>query len=133
MEEETLLGWLKVLFMVAFITIVLVVGTIPFRMVNFKTNPLFKAIGTTFAGALFINVAIVHILPESADAIEEYLKEGSDDPVFPLANLLLIAGFLTTIFFTRILSSHSHGEDHQHSHSQAHSHSLEENCQVEKV
>lgn len=31
--------------------------------------------GTTFAGALFINVAIIHILPESADAIESYLKE----------------------------------------------------------
>jgi hypothetical protein len=67
--EETLLGWLKILFMIAFIAIVLVVGTIPFRMANFKTNPLFKSMGTTFAGALFINVAIVHILPESADAI----------------------------------------------------------------
>lgn len=35
--------------------------------------------GTTFAGALFINVAILHILPESAKAIETYLQDGDPE------------------------------------------------------
>jgi len=49
--------------MLLFVSIVAIVGTIPLRMKNFKQNKVFKAIGTTFAGALFINVAIIHILP----------------------------------------------------------------------
>jgi hypothetical protein len=60
---------LKVVFMVLFVAIVIVVGTIPLRMSDFKSNKIFRAMGTTFAGALFINVAIIHILPESADTI----------------------------------------------------------------
>ena len=67
--------------------------------------------GTTFAGALFVNVSIIHILPESADTIEEILRDGEDKEVFPLANLLLILGFLITIFFTRIIATHSHSHD----------------------
>jgi hypothetical protein len=60
---------LKIIFMVLFVAIVIIVGTIPLRMPDFKSNKLFRAMGTTFAGALFINVAIIHILPESADSI----------------------------------------------------------------
>jgi len=33
-----------------------------------------------------------------------------DAPVFPLANLLLVIGFLITIFFTKIIASHSHDD-----------------------
>ena len=31
--------------------------------------------------------------------------------MFPLANLLLMVGFLITIFFTRIIATHSHAHD----------------------
>ncbi len=55
--------------MIFFFVIVSFVGTLPFRSKNFKTNPKFRIIGSTFAGALFINVAILHILPESADTL----------------------------------------------------------------
>lgn len=60
---------LKCIIMILFIGIVIVVGSLPLRMAKFKKNKLLKAIGTTFAGALFINVAIIHILPESAASI----------------------------------------------------------------
>jgi hypothetical protein len=56
--------------MVLFFAIVTFVGTLPLRSAAFKSNPMLRSIGTTFAGSLFINVAIIHILPESADAIE---------------------------------------------------------------
>lgn len=51
------------------------------------------------------------------------------DEVFPLAYLLLMVGFIITVFFTKVMSFHSHGEvdsehDHQHSHDQQHSHSI---------
>lgn len=109
MEEPVLLAVLKVAFMLLFVAIVLLVGSLPLRSRTFTTNPLLKTLGSTFAGALFLNVAILHILPESADTIQQHLQDGDPDlEVFPLANLLVICGFLVTIFFTRIIATHSH-------------------------
>jgi zinc transporter 1/2/3 len=69
MEEETVLDILKIVFMVGFVAIVIIVGSIPIRMKTFKTNKFLKTMGTTFAGSVFLNVSILHILPESADTI----------------------------------------------------------------
>jgi hypothetical protein len=49
--------------MILFVTIVTVVGTLPYRLQSFKTSKILRTLGTTFAGALFLNVAILHILP----------------------------------------------------------------------
>ena len=70
MEETTILAILKIIFIVLFVAIVMFVGTLPLRLQTFKTNIFLKSMGTTFAGALFVNVALLHILPESADSIE---------------------------------------------------------------
>lgn len=70
MEKSLILILLKVLVMVLFFLIVVVVGTLPIRSRTFKQRPILQAIGATFAGSLFINVAIMHILPESADTID---------------------------------------------------------------
>ena len=63
MEPGGVLAILKVVFIILFVLIVIVVGTLPIRMQTFKRNRFLKAMGTTFAGALFVNVAIIHILP----------------------------------------------------------------------
>ncbi len=62
--------------MLLFFGIVTIVGTLPLRSKSFKSNPKFRIFGATFAGALFINVAILHILPEESDALENYLRDG---------------------------------------------------------
>lgn len=62
--------------MIFFFAIVSIVGTLPFRSKAFKSNPKLRIFGSTFAGALFINVAILHILPEAADTLEDYLRDG---------------------------------------------------------
>lgn len=114
MNAPKLLVILKLLVMLIFFLIVVIIGTLPIRSKNFKRRPLLRTIGATFAGALFINVSIMHILPESADTLEEYLrKKQHQDEVFPLAYLLLMVGFLITVFFTKVLSFHSHEEDHE--------------------
>ena len=63
MESSTILAILKICFIVLFVLIVMFVGTLPLRLATFKRNQFLKSMGTTFAGALFVNVAIVHILP----------------------------------------------------------------------
>jgi len=62
--------------MVLFFGIVTLVGTLPIRSKAFKSNPKLRIFGSTFAGALFINVAILHILPEEANALQDYLRDG---------------------------------------------------------
>ncbi len=74
MESTVALVLLKVLFMLLFFAIVMFVGTVPFRSARFKANPKFRMIGTTFAGSIFLNVALIHILPESADTLEDALR-----------------------------------------------------------
>lgn len=98
--------------MILFFIIVVVVGTLPIRSAKFKKNPFLMSMGATFAGCLFINVALMHILPEAADSLEEYMKSDTSDSdeVFPLAYLLLMVGFIITVFFTKVMSFHSHGE-----------------------
>lgn len=113
MQSSTILALLKGLFMILFFTIVSIIGSLPIRSKSFKSNSKLRIIGSTFAGALFINVAILHILPEAANTLEEYLKDGRDVEVFPLANLLLMVGFLITVFFTKIMITHTHEHDHQ--------------------
>jgi len=63
MESDLLMSLLKILFMLLFFIVVCWVGTLPIRSQAFKSNPKLRMIGSTFAGALFINVAIMHILP----------------------------------------------------------------------
>jgi threonine/homoserine/homoserine lactone efflux protein len=69
MDIELLTILLKIMFMILFFIIVCWVGTLPIRSQAFKSNPKLRMIGSTFAGALFINVALLHILPESADTL----------------------------------------------------------------
>ena len=63
METSTILAILKIIVIFAFVAIVTIVGTMPLRLATFKTNIFLKSMGTTFAGALFINVCLLHILP----------------------------------------------------------------------
>lgn len=78
LESEEILIILKVAVMIIFFVIVTVFGTLPIRSRSFKKRPLLRAIGATFAGCLFLNVAIMHILPEAADTIEEHMKDGDE-------------------------------------------------------
>ncbi len=63
MNKTQILILLKIVVMLLFFLIVVIVGTLPIRSKTFKKRPLLQAIGATFAGSLFINVAIMHILP----------------------------------------------------------------------
>lgn len=69
MESDSLLIILKIIVMISFLGIVIFFGTLPIRSKSFKQRPLLRTIGATFAGAIFINVALIHILPESADTL----------------------------------------------------------------
>ena len=48
---------------IAFMALVAYAGTIPYRVSAFTRSKFLKEIGNTFAGAVFFNVAMLHILP----------------------------------------------------------------------
>jgi hypothetical protein len=63
--------------MILFFFIVVIFGNLPINSRAFHQRPLLRAFGGTFAGALFINVALLHILPESAEVLNKK-NEGKD-------------------------------------------------------
>ena len=95
MMKALALGLLKVLVMVLFFIIVVVVGTLPFRSKTFKQYPCLQAIGATFAGALFMNVAVMHILSQSLVTEQnlEHLRHSDKE-----AYILTMAIYFHTIF-----------------------------------
>jgi zinc transporter 1/2/3 len=78
MDKTVILAILKPIVMILFFLIVMIVGNIPIKSKSFKRRPLLRAFGGTFAGALFINVALLHILPESAEVMNDWLQDGRD-------------------------------------------------------
>jgi len=62
---DSLLVFIAIIFM----SLIAYVGTLSYRVAAFIQNGYFKAIGNTFAGAIFFNVALLHILPEANEAI----------------------------------------------------------------
>lgn len=69
MDNTEVLSLLKVIVMIVFFVIVLFFGTLPLRSKSYEQRPFLRAIGSTFAGCLFLNVSIMHILPEASDTL----------------------------------------------------------------
>ncbi len=108
MQERILLPILKIIVIIVFFVLVVQMGLLPLHSKTLRSRPMLKALSSTFTGCLFLNVALLHILPESQEILSQYLRGGKDVEVFPLASLLLILGFSVTLFFTKVLVFHQH-------------------------
>ena len=74
MEVLSTIDSLLVFIAITFMSIIAYVGTLPYRVAAFAQNSYLKAIGNTFAGAIFFNVALLHILPEANESIKKYFN-----------------------------------------------------------
>ena len=82
----------------------------------------------SFAGGVFIAVALTHIMPEAAEGWAEYnedhdhehgsLRHGDEDDIFPLPFVLVFVGYFLLLLIDKVLfDTHSlmdHGHDHGH-------------------
>eukprot|EP01059_Diplonema_ambulator_P000985 TRINITY_DN1075_c0_g1_i1.p1 TRINITY_DN1075_c0_g1~~TRINITY_DN1075_c0_g1_i1.p1 ORF type:complete len:341 (+),score=108.71 TRINITY_DN1075_c0_g1_i1:52-1074(+) len=99
---------------------------------------LFMCLANAFAGGVFISIALLHLLPEGSDALQE--AYGEDVDKYHAGQSLCIAGYVTILFVERVMfkthacaqdlsgappdpCDHSHAKHSHANHNHSHSHS----------
>jgi zinc transporter 1/2/3 len=67
-------------------------------------------IASTFAGGVFLGVGMLHLLPESAEMIEDFFK--ANKPAIPIAYVLVIVGYSIILLIEKVIvnSYYNHEE-----------------------
>ena len=65
---------IKILAMLIMFLLIMIVGSLPIRFKQFKTNPLLLSLTRAFSGGLFLGVGVIHLLPEANEEFEKYFK-----------------------------------------------------------
>lgn len=84
----------------------------------FTTNYKLIGIANSFSGGIFLCVALLHLLPESAEIFEEYFEHTESNEVhndkhvhkhFPISFLLAFVGYTIILIIEKVMfDSHSH-------------------------
>ena len=84
-------------------------GIIPVKSKTFKDSPKILGIANSFAGGVFISIALLHILPEQSEAeLDDDFKEQYGD--YPIAFLFTVMGYTIILILDKILiDAHDHG------------------------
>ena len=80
------------------------------RKINIRRISKFIGFLNCFAGGVFFGTALLHLLPESMEKVEEYIE--SD---YPITSALIGAGV-----FLVMMAEHAFGTFHKHGHSHEH-------------
>lgn len=70
-------SFIKVFAMIVMFLMIMIVGSLPLRMKQFKTNPLLLSLTRAFSGGLFLGVGLIHLLPEANEKFEDYAKDNN--------------------------------------------------------
>ena len=62
----------KIVSIFVFLGMAMAFGLMPYYIKKFRTNPKFLSISNAFSGGLFLGIGLFHVLPESAEMLEEY-------------------------------------------------------------
>lgn len=130
-SDPTLVAWTKVGFMVLVMIEALVAGLFPTWSPSCRENPKILGIANSFAGGVFLAIALCHIMPESIetwnglpvnthteiDHDEEVTVE--NDKIFPLPELLVFCGYTIILIIDKVLfdthalfAEDGHGHNH---------------------
>lgn len=104
---------LKLLSIVIFLAMALGFGVMPYFITKCRNSSKFLSISNAFSGGLFLGIGLFHILPESAERLENLTKA-------PVPYFLAFASYALILFVEKIaFNSHSlmhGGHDHDHEH-----------------
>lgn len=68
-QQDLILSIIKITCMISLFSIIVFVGSIPYKVESFQQNPQLIAITSAFSGGLFFAVGLIHLLPE---AVQKY-------------------------------------------------------------
>ena len=64
----------KILAMIIMFLLILIVGTLPIRAKNFRSNPRLLSYASAFSGGLFLAVGLIHLIPEAQEDFDSYYE-----------------------------------------------------------
>lgn len=118
-----LLTTLKIIFIFVIYIIAFVSGIVPAYYKRCKESQKFISLANSFAGGVFLAIAMVHVLPE---AVENYDTLKGEGPHFPLPYFLVFCGYTFILIIDKVmfdshalLGGHDHG-GHGHGHGHEH-------------
>lgn len=91
---------------------------IPTWSSNCRESPKILGIANSFAGGVFLAIALMHIMPEMIETWSEELNPGAEK-LFPLPELLVFVGYTIILVIDKVLfDTHAlFDNDHGHVHS----------------
>ncbi len=105
--------WTKIGFMIAAFLEALIAGMIPTWSPSCRESPKILGIANSFAGGVFLAIALMHIMPEQIEGWGEYKDE--KEPLFPLPELLVFVGYTFILVLDKVLfDTHALFDDHGH-------------------
>ena len=133
--------------MIVILFCIVYLGLIPAYSKFFRSSKVILSLLNCFAGGVFLAMAFIHILPESAEQYNDVMKELAEEEnasnttatakagahadheeehgahVFPLPYLLFFIGYMMVLLIDRVFAGehgHSHGNNSEHSHDHKH-------------
>lgn len=118
-EEEdsnsTTVFWTKIAFIIAVALEALISGMIPTWSPSCRESPKVMGIANSFAGGVFLAIALMHITPEMIETWDE-MNEGKEK-IFPLPELLIFVGYTIILIIDKVLfDTHALFEHDEHGH-----------------
>ena len=108
---------IKIISIVVFLAMATVFGLMPYYIEKCRKSTTFLSVSNAFAGGLFLGIGLFHVLPESAEMLED-LSEA------PIAYFCAFLSYALILFVEKVaFNSHSllhgHGHDHDHKEDQS--------------
>ena len=83
-----------------------------------RESPKILGIANSFAGGVFLAIALMHITPEMIESWTEMQEEKGREKIFPLPEALIFSGYTIILIIDKVLfDTHAlfeHGDEHSH-------------------
>ena len=129
-SDPTLVAWTKVGFIVLVAAEAFIAGMFPTWSPSCRENPKILGIANSFAGGVFLAIALCHIMPESIETwnglsvnthpetnSEGEVEEVENEKIFPLPELLVFFGYTIILIIDKVLfDTHALFVNDEHGH-----------------
>ena len=108
---------LKIMSIVVFLAMAIGFGLMPYFIVKCRNSTKFLSISNAFSGGLFLGIGLFHVLPESAEMLEDLTDA-------PIAYFCSFFSYALILFVEKVaFNSHSllHGHGHEHKNDESNS------------
>ena len=127
--NKTAVFWTKIVFIILVIAEAAIAGMIPTWSPSCRENPKILGIANSFAGGVFLAIALMHITPEMIETwnglpLNNHEENGEmveNEKIFPLPELLIFLGYTIILIIDKVLfDTHAlFADEHGHHHDPA--------------